>query len=106
MSCHFTNTFCNFTTYRSRFCTNSDKLRIYSKSVTMLMILNTSGENSNKLEEYNFNRSACGRGGKQMVTGWNEATHDPLFGTGKFLWHILKQCNSQPKLIFPDKTLP
>ena len=44
----------------------------------MLMILNMSGEDSNKLGEYNFNRSACGGGGEQMFLRWNEATHDPL----------------------------
>ena len=65
-----------------------------------------SGENSNKLGEYNFNRSACGLGGEQMFLRWNEATYDPLFGTGKYLWHVSKQCDSQPMLIFPDKKLP
>ena len=106
MACHFTNTFCHFTLSRSRFCTNSDTLRIDSKSVTVLMMLNMSGENSNKLVEYNFNRSACGRGGEQMFTRWNEAAYDPLFGTGEFLWHVSKQCDNQPMMIFSDKTLP
>ena len=65
-----------------------------------------SGENSNKLGEYSFNRSACGRGGEQMFMRFNEATNDPLFGMGEWLWHVSKQCDSQSMLIFPDKTLP
>ena len=59
MSCQITNTVCLFILYCSRFCTY--KLRIDSKHFTMVMILNMSGENSNKLGEYNFNRSACDR---------------------------------------------
>ena len=106
VSYQITKIVCHLIIYRSRFCTNSDKLRIGSKSVTMLMMLNMSGENSNKHGEYNFNHSARGRGGEQVFTRLNEATYDPLFGTGEFLWHISKQCDSQPMLIFPDKTLP
>ena len=41
-----------------------------------------------------------------MFLRFNEATFDPLFGTIEWLWHISKQCNSQPVLIFPDKSLP
>ena len=99
---------CHLIIYCSCFCTNSDKKRIGSKSVTMLMILNICAENSNKLGEFNFNRSACacGRGGEQVFLSFNEATFDPLFGTVEWLWHVSKQCDSQPMLIFSDKIFP
>ena len=81
VSYQITKIVCHLIIYRSRFCTNSDKLRIGSKSVIMLMILNMCAENPNKLGEFNFNRSACGRGGEQMFMRFNEATLDLLFWT-------------------------
>ena len=58
--------FCHLIIYCFCLCTNSDKLRIVSKSVTMLMTKNMCAENFNKLGEFTFNRPACGRGGEQL----------------------------------------